>query len=316
MLQLTPPSDLNVLYYAGEYVPLAMFTQSNLSILQLMGTSGKTHKAQMSVPSCKKTVSVPVINIYDSRFSKEASLTYEDWRSATHTMIAWALTLHSDSVFAVWLKSHFDWCDQRIITAKMPFSTVLTFDIEMRLTYHRQPFAFQPAWYLDKFNEVRLHVQSLNLSLAATPVTAYGTGLLPSEFYKCGKSSSSSSKQSQGYSGSGQASHLNTRPFQKGQSDEPRPSHFLVCGNGGHHAKVCRSSAKRDGSQFFTKWDGPNNKLITVNGGYPICSRWNASGRAGTGCSSHSNSAQHSCSFCGKRDHHAFSWTCLPSPSA
>ncbi|KAJ3498213.1 hypothetical protein NMY22_g19622 [Coprinellus aureogranulatus] len=261
MLQLTPPSDLNVLYYAGEYVPLAMFTQSNLSVLQLMGTSGKTHKAQMSVPSYKKTVSVRVVNVHDPRFSKEAALTYEDWRSATHTMIAWALTLHSDSV---------------LLTGSGLTSTVLTFDIEMRLTYHRQPFAFQPAWHLDKFNEIRLHVQSLNLSLAAAPATTYGAGLLASEFYRSGKPSASSSRQSQGFAGSGQvsqASHPNTRPFQKGQSDETRPSHCLVCGNGGHHAK--------------------QQARHCLTAATPSAPRWNASGRAHVSCSSHSNSAQH-----------------------
>ncbi|KAJ3549428.1 hypothetical protein NMY22_g883 [Coprinellus aureogranulatus] len=224
MLQLTPPSDLSVLYHSGAYVPLSMFTQCNLSTLQLMGTAGKTHKTQMSVPTYKKTVSVRVINIHDPRFTKETALSYEDWRSAGITMISWAMTLHSDSVYVDWLRAHFDWCDQRIITARTAFSLVLTFDIEMRLSYHRQPFSFQPAWHLEKFNEIRTQMHLLGLPPVAAPLATltHGSGLLTSEFYGHARSVASSSRPPQGSSGSGQSSQPNARPFQKGQSGEPR----------------------------------------------------------------------------------------------
>lgn len=183
-----------------------------------------------------------------------------------------------------------------------------------------------------------------HLLLAPANLGNSGPGFLTAEFYGNQRGSHSGSRQSGGgsshsggaysgggysgggysgggysgggYSGahsSGGGSHPGNRSFQKGQSGEPpRVPHCLVCGSRGHHARACNQKVKRDGSALFAKWN--ENKLVSISGNNPICAKWNASGRAYAACNSH-NSAEHACSFCGRKDHHAFSWhrDCLPA---
>jgi len=101
------------------------------------------------------------------------------------------------------------------------------------------------------------------------------------------------------------------KPFQAGGGKNSATSTCIVCAERGHSAFAHPPSLTKftDGKNTWAKV--ANNRICTPDN-KEICINFNIG--LSRSCL-HGAERAHVCSFCGSKGHHAFSWTCRPSPS-
>lgn len=103
------------------------------------------------------------------------------------------------------------------------------------------------------------------------------------------------------------------RSFPAGSSRSGLPTCCILCGERGHgfglHLSGTAPTLFADGSSIWAKVKDRN---FCTPDGRSMCINFNVRGRDHV-CTDPSRA--HNCSFCGSETHHAFSWSCRPSPA-
>lgn len=291
-LPLLPPEDYNLIWHSHEHVPISLFTRDSIVLCHSKGNSLKSIKGYVGDDNKKS----PLINPEDPRFPAEDTLEFHVWAGAAELMSQWANTLDVDGTVGAWMRQHLSWCNLKITREGEDWDLIRSFDIAQRKEYHIRPFVFSTRSHRDRLLD---HERTLNKERAAAAAAA--------------AAAYTSSSRGGGGGGGGRqgGSSSNSRSFREGQPSKSA-STCLVCGNKGHRSDACHAQTLRGGGALFAKViDG---KIVTIAGSKPICGAWNISGKASQYC--RHNRAEHACSFCGKSEHHALSWTCVAKPES
>lgn len=284
------PDDYFTLWHAKEHLPISLFSLESLRLVHSKANSLRTVKNTFDRKGPK------LINTEDSRFQSEDTLDYASWSGAIGTFLAFAKSLDKKGTAQKWYYHHFEFCTELVVTRHEDWEVVRSFDIATRKEYHMSPFRFGHDTHHSRF---LAHERLLQRTANRQSVPSSSRASAPS----------GSRREPAPYT------HSSSRqPFQSRQPGPKTTSVCLICGNQGHRSDVCRVQKLR-GTDKPTFARFSNGKLVSVRDANPICAPWNVSGNFGARCGQH-NRAEHACSFCGKLDHHATSWSCLPNPNA
>ena len=304
-----------------EYIPLTLFTVHGREALH-----DRLHDVRRKAINARKKGEPKkmLVDVNHTLFGKEEDLGERDWNQAAEEMVEWAKTAKKGPELGERLGEHFAWLKAKLSGAgpisfsQIPFGAVLKTDIELRRLYRHTPFLFNPSFYqstLDKhYNAIQAttllsEVASLRSqlsSLANPSSTSLGSAM--SIDPPAGPSNSSG----RGGFFRGRGRFLSSSLFRGGQTDKASGAVCLICAVRGHRIDACKSTVFADGSPIKAKLVGGD--LIQIANNQIICIFFNVQGPEK--CKKHSSSkpAEHACSFCLSKDHHAFSWKCRSAP--
>ena len=161
------------------------------------------------------------------------------------------------------------------------------------INYTFHPMKFNEITYYQKWNSTKLEILQENLELGMKNLSSLSSNS------SCGPIHTQHSSIVQ--------KPYERQPFPEGRGLNPGSSICLICARPGHRANNCTKMTLEKGGDTFCAWrDG---KLTSCSSKKVFCVRWNFYG-PGKCAGKHSDSVLHSCSFCGKPDHHALSHSC------
>ena len=219
----------------------------------------------------------------------------QKWDIACSRMLEWSKTAKSDDGLFIFLSKHFSFCSSLLVDC-MPFDAVLKFDVKIRRGFAVTPSPFDAQNWEFVWNSTYTQYLAKKQEAQAQDTESRMSSLEAKLFRK----------------NIIDALHTPPPAIPKNIKQSYNPI-CLLCGERNHQALNC-SSARGSVYCKFNADPKKGSKIITSVGNNPICSSWNASGKANTKCQSH-KAASHACSFCGSQSHHAFSWTCKSKPN-
>jgi hypothetical protein len=177
------------------------------------------------------------------------------------------------------------------------YPAILATDIKLRRAYVVQPFEFSFDFYSRRLTE-EIYMLRIAESIPRAPPSLNGVG-----------------RGGSGDAGNGRTGR-GAGPFQGGSGGDASNVVCLLCARRGHFFSSCSYNAFDDGTPLYCRAEGTAN-LRAIRSGSSLCRLWNIK-RAAASCTHDPTARAHLCSFCGNRNHHAFSWTCRrnPPPSA
>jgi len=284
-------TDLHyVLCYNNSYMPLSLFTNDNLTVINREASS--LPKVSINPHGLKgKKVYLLDIEKFEAKYGAEANLSQNEWVEAAANFVSFLETLGNPGQSqALRWKNHFGFFESRRNASKI-FPAIRSLDIRFRKDYTATPFMFDAALYdleLQKtLNQLRFDQLEEQLSGG-----------------KGGSSSAPSQNKPRTF-----ARQTNNAPFQRRAVSDPSSAVCVICARRGHMFNSCNSSTFDDGSPVISRADG--SSIVTIKGKSQLCRSWNIRGSSSSACSNHSQDKRlHLCSFCGEKSHHAFSWTC------
>ncbi|KAJ3999523.1 hypothetical protein F5050DRAFT_1857024 [Lentinula boryana] len=198
-----------------------------------------------------------------------------------------------------WFDNHFSfWLVYRGSKHLFEFVKDIEFDQRMERKIYPKPFiasSYENAWSKAKSNKARLiEVKEILMAVTAAAMSAASSPPSSSSYLSTQKQV----KKPMKFGGI-------SMPFQLGSKGKTLAPCCLGCGKQGHHIDEHTDSIHGKFSWVIFV----NNVVCSPDqGNKPLCFTWNIR-RECKGCDS-----LHVCFFCGKPDHHAFSWTCKRSP--
>ena len=211
-----------------------------------------------------------------------------DWHEAKANYKTFLFEAFDDEVASRWTRHH------EFLTSidefEKSFLAILRFDTSERVSYTFRPMKFNEVAYYQKWNAIKLEILQENLELGMKNLTS---------------SSSSGGPTRVPHSSTVRSKPYERQPFPEGRGSNSGSNVCLICARPGHRANNCSKTTLEKGGDITCTWrDG---KLTGIGSRKAICVGWNLSGKC---VGKHSDVVLHSCSFCGKPDHHAFSHSC------
>ncbi|KAJ3742435.1 hypothetical protein DFH05DRAFT_213995 [Lentinula detonsa] len=235
---------------------------------------------------------------------KKEGLSFSEYREAAGFLLKFEAERTiggEDSNNYKWLDNHFSfWLIHRSSESLFEFWKDLEFDQRMERKIYPKPFvpsSYENAWSKAESNKSRsIEVKEILAAATAAAMSAV----------------SSTTPSSSSYAPS-------QRPMKKPTKFGAIPTPFQAGSKGKTLAPCCLGCGKR-GHRIDEHIDSAHGKLLWVTlvnavacspdrSNKPLCFTWNIR-RECKGCEN-----LHACSFCGRSDHHAFSWTCRKSPA-
>ncbi|KAM6500365.1 hypothetical protein JOM56_000999 [Amanita muscaria] len=300
----------HVLITSHVYMPLTLFTNENLRVLNREGPTLPTTKISISGTRGKEnTAKILDLAKFEAQYGREEDLSRSDWTEAARNFIRFLDLIVPDGTYrpsARW-DSHFGYFDSREDLATN-FKAILLLDIRMRKDYIAQPFEFSAQYYAGLLGDMIREVQNKEVRDEQQEMRNMISGIAGSSRFSLNAPTSSSS------SALVRKPRFGKTPFQGGTSSDPSAVVCVICARRGHFWNMCSKSTFDDGKPLVVKVDGKD--IVTIKGRTPICRSWNLKGPAANACSNHDQDKRaHSCAFCGSSSHHAFSWTCRREPA-
>ncbi|KAJ3990646.1 hypothetical protein F5050DRAFT_1821354, partial [Lentinula boryana] len=291
-------------------IPLSFFTYERLSAIA--SDTLLTQKLRVSFlddDGKKSTVyALDVPKLIDEwklpkNGDKKEGLLFSEFREAAGFLLKFEAerTIGGESSNSYrWFDNHFSfWLVHRGSEQLFEFWKDLEFDQRMERKVYPKPFiasSYENAWSKAESNKARsLEVKEILAAATAAAMSAVSSSPSSSSHPFAQKPIQKPTK----FGG------IST-PFQPGSKGKTLAPCCLGCGKRGH-----RIDEHIDSIHGKFSWiTFVNNVACSPDrGNKPLCFAWNIR-RECKGCDS-----LHACSFCGKPDHHAFSWTCKKSPN-
>jgi hypothetical protein len=303
------PGFSNILYalYASDvYIPISLFTTSNLRVLARDGNSLPFRKVNEGGLSGKQARVLDVAE-FEKKNGSEKDLTHVEWTEAVGNYLRFTQSFDNEKWSSRWFE-HFKYLESREDCIPN-FKAIKLVDIKLRKDYCVGPFAFSKPFYNDQIQlqigELR-DAKTANLKLTLSRFDRSGAPFQPS-----------TSRFSRLRAFAGQSSSMqpsSSRPFQARTGGDPSAAVCVICAKKGHVFSNCPSSTFDDRKPLFCKVEDGN--LVSIKGKTSICRSWNLRSSDSTACGNHpKDKCAHICSFCGDGTHHAFSWACRQDPS-
>ncbi len=299
----------------NSYLPLHLFTSSNLKIIQSCGFLLPDKKIYLPSGS-----SVRILDVDNSIFGMESDMTEVQWQDTFPRYIEFMRKLGSD-IWAEHWESHFGFfCD--IVNLSLVFQAVLRACTDLRKDYHMQllasgsGFAFMEEYYMvalektkgDICDEREREREARDKEREASwALKLLGPG--PSAASVAKASSSTPMEASQSLTGS-------TLLRKGGYPAKSLADVCLICARRGHKIVDCTFHNFDSGEPTKCKpCDDKGDPVVIVKAtGERLCIPYNITAdHLGRCCHFPSNAATatiHKCSWCLAGDHHAFAWCC------
>jgi hypothetical protein len=271
------------LFDRGQYLPLTLFTSKAMKRLHQDPSSCSTKN--ISIPN--EGNKIPVLNV--APFGEEKDISIPNWHEAKANYKIFLSEAFDDEVAGRWIRHHEFLAS--VDDFEKSFAAIIRFDISERTNYTFRPMKFNDVAYYQKWNTTKLEILQENLELGMQNLNS--------------SSNSSSGPIRAQHSTAARAKPYERQPFPEGRGSSARSNVCLICACPGHRANSCTKTTLEKGGDVACAWR--EGKLAGINSKKAICVGWNLSGKC---VGRHSDAVLHSCSFCGKSDHHAFSHTC------
>ncbi len=279
------------LYSTETYMPLSLFTNTNLRIISREGGS-LPFKKTMATDRSGKTVKIIDTFQFEKLYGSEKELTHAKWTQAAGNYMRFCQEVGGTTWHQRWF-DHFYYLDGRE-DAEENFEAIKCVDIQIRKDYSSNPFEFNKIY-------AHMQVEKAIREIEMKQIKGHPSSSIPQ-----------SSRFSRPKPFPGQSS--TSRPFQNRTGGDPSSAACVICAKKGHVFSTCQSSSFDDGKALFCKAEDGN--LTSIRSKSSICRSWNIRGSNSTACGNHAQDKRvHICSFCGDKSHHAFSWTCRRDPS-
>ncbi|RXW16280.1 hypothetical protein EST38_g9577 [Candolleomyces aberdarensis] len=306
----------NIVVGTEEHVriPLAWFTNDNLAFINRNISSFPTQKTS----GINDEKPIPILNMHAvannqvfTCLHRELPDNFAEWLEATNNMINFQALrdIKGSSANQMWFTQHFTFFMNQVDKVRL-YDAWKDKDLELRVERREKQARFDRPHYEQIYGiakesykadqrareEMKSELDTLKALVA----------ILSSQ-----KSSSSSSHGRNG--GSNRGSHSNNQSFLSSGSGFAANPVCILCGKKGHAVQDHDKSHPKawpDGTAFWAQ-QKPDSKSVTTSDGKEICFNYNIHGKASR-CSRDSSKCTrlHICSFCGKADHHALSWSC------
>jgi hypothetical protein len=287
-------------------VPLPFFLNKNLNILNVEASTLPTTKTNPNPGETKGNVILDIEKL-SIRFSKELSLSCSQWTEAAGNMYLFHKERDEDGTceaHSTWYNDHF--C----------FYTSQDTKDELYDAWKADELKFcQEHWAKYGEFDASRYYQAYKLSEKQQEMMADIRGMIGLSAPKASFSATVAKLTPKLTPCSSQPRSSQPFPSGSGRSSSSMPD-CLICAERGHDATQHADSTtvikfKSDGKTVWSKYTdrnllSPDNRII--------CISWNLRGDRGHPCS-HKDERVHLCSFCGSKNHNAFSWTCRSRPS-
>ncbi|KIL71683.1 hypothetical protein M378DRAFT_155280 [Amanita muscaria Koide BX008] len=136
----------HILFASNVYMPLHLFTNKNLRILNREGATLATTKISTSTAKGKEN-SVKILDLtkFETLHGSEESLSQAQWSEAVRNYIRFFDSLDQESLSQCW-EDHFGFFEEQEDLVEN-FNAILILDIKMRKDYVAQPFSFSMQYY-------------------------------------------------------------------------------------------------------------------------------------------------------------------------
>jgi hypothetical protein len=272
------------LFDRGQYIPLTLFTSKSMKRLHQDPSSCVTKN--VSIPN--EGNKIPVLSV--APFGEEKDMSIPDWHEAKANYRIFLLEAFDDEVAGRWIRHHEFLAS--IDDFEKSFPAIVRFDISERIHYTFRPMKFNEIAYYQKWNATKLEILQENLELGMKNLSSSSSNASSGPF----RAQHGSVTRSKPYE---------RQPFPEGRGSSTGSNVCLICARPGHRANNCTKSMLEKGGDTTCAWR--EGKLTGISSKRAICVGWNLSGKC---VGKHNDTILHSCSFCGKSDHHAFSHSC------
>ncbi|KAK7041249.1 hypothetical protein R3P38DRAFT_2512412, partial [Favolaschia claudopus] len=270
--------------------PLSVFTSPSLSLINANAPTMDTVKLNAAALG-EKQIRVMSTATFEATVLREAEMDGAQWTEAAYNMISFTKK-GSPSPAHTRCNAHFGFF-ATLQDAGKNFPAIRATDIALRKRYVSTPFAYSRDLYdRELYNEI------MEWRIKEPRQTQLPNG---------GGRGATPARRARGGGGRGSA------PFQKGNAGAASSTVCLVCAVRGHFYSDCNSHSFSDGTPLHCSI---RDRDIRTSGSHEtLCRAWNAKGAAAA-CLHDQTQRVHACSFCGNKNHHAFSWTCRANPSS
>jgi hypothetical protein len=287
-------------------VPLPFFLNENLQILNVEAATLPSIKTNPN-PGETKGISILDVDKLSARFGRELSLNCSQWTEAAGNMYLFQKErdatdtgdAHSD-----WYNDHFNFYLAQKFKVKL-YDAWKTDELKFRQEHWANYGAFEGYRYEQAFalSEKQFEMMADIRELMATnkPIPNRDNGSSQAFKPKYPPRSRPYPDRSSFPSSSGRL--------------PSSPTDCLICAERGHDSRIHSDSTTpvkfKDGKPTWAKY--ANRTLVTPDNRV-LCINWNVRGSNAV-CAHAKDERAHLCSLCGHKGHHAFSWTCRPSPT-
>jgi hypothetical protein len=308
------------LYQNNMHLPLSLFTSNNHDLVNNSYESMATVKRNApGTVSNDKQIHVLDTASFERKFLAEKHIDCGQWLEAAQNFVTflegyWNNREHEQVKH--W-SLHFAFFAQGE-KQETNFPTILATDIKLCHAYNAHPFIYSFDYYSRQLMEEIFALRIAELiprappSLSGLSSGGGGGGNGGGNSVGCGggvgHSSCGGGDSANGGTGRGAG------PFQGGSGGDASNVVCLLCARRSHFLSTCTHNTFEDRTPVYCRAEGTNN-IRAIQSGTTLCQLWNIKCGAAS-CTHDLTMHAHLCSFCGNKNHHAFSWTCRCNPPA
>ena len=293
-------------------LPLPFFQNKNLRYIIDHAATLPTIKSNPREGESKGSfiLDVPKLTVL---FGAETSIDFGQWHEAAANSFRFQMSRDKNGnagTYAQWWSHHFGFFNAQEDKIDM-YDAWKHLELKFRREYRTQPTQYDPQYYAAQYELCKSEYRAEKR--------------LKDMFMQMNRSTNARDDNSRGYSNSNRGTRsfvprsrgIPSSSFQSGSRRSSLPICCLLCAEKGHpvsehlNGAVPVPTKASDGKPLWAK---VINAVLCTPDGRTICINFNI--RGSQACSHTTKDERvHLCSFCGSKNHHAFSWTCRTRPS-
>lgn len=264
-----------------QHLPLTLFLAKSQRMMFLEQIPTITIRRAGSKVTIIKTDHFPSENVMEPG----------EWMEAWGNYLIFLEAEADEAVLNRW-KAHYHYLSS-YEDQKIHFPAILRFDIEQRKEYMAAPSTFDQLIYNQRFTETKA-------ALILDKIQAR------ERREELATNNAHTKARYDPYSRPPALHAPRDNPFPRGNGGTSVAPICLICARTGHRFSDCNFNQTEKGRPTWCRMDGV--RLVSVANRQLVCISWNIGNTVR--CKAHHDNL-HTCSFCGSRDHHACSRTCI-----
>jgi len=308
MVGIQNPIEFSEIMYTTDNhaaLPLTFFRNKNLRYIIDHGATLPTIKSNPREGETKGCYILDIAKLTNN-FGTELNIDFGQWHEAANNCYRFQRSRDKNGEsgsFARWWCQHFEFFNNQEDKIEL-YEAWKHLELRLRREYRTQPTQFDANYYVSQYEMCKTEHK------------------IRQEFMQINNRFNNRDDNSRGGFGSG---NRNARPFSsrfRGASTPSFPSGSrrttlpvccILCGEKGHPvSEHYNGSVPPKGSDGKPIWARIVNAILCTPEGRPICINYNV--MSSRGCTLTKCERAHACSFCGSKNHHAFSWICRSRP--